>query len=216
MTVANKSLSEKLPTQTPRYTDSVALAKRRKTLPKYMIAGQIQALLRSIKSPRDLAIFRVAYHHGLRASEIGMIQMTDYRPGKHTDEDRLYIDRLKGSIGGEVLLVPAAALAIRLWIKKRGWADGPMFLSRKKTPISRYQLHRLMQHYAAKAGVPADKAHFHALKHTCATMMISELKESIIDVQKHLGHADIRSTMIYGDLTEQANEERAKRLRKWR
>ena len=40
------------------------------------------------------------------------------------------------------------------------------------------------------------KAHFHALKHTCGTPLLSEQHESIVDVQKHLGHADIRNTMI--------------------
>ena len=34
----------------------------------------------TVKSSRDYAIFRLAYHHGLRASEVGMIQMTDYYP----------------------------------------------------------------------------------------------------------------------------------------
>ena len=208
MPTENTRLNHQTGVVTQHNANSVALARRRKTLPKYMISGQIRALFKGITAPRDMAIFRVAYHHGLRASELGMIQMRDYRPGKHVDEDHLYIDRLKGSIGGDVLLVPAAAHAIRAWVKKRGWADGPMFLSKKKTPISRYQLHRLMHFYADKAGIPEDRAHFHALKHSCATSMLSDLKESILDVKKHLGHADIRSTMIYGDLTEQANEER--------
>jgi integrase len=73
-----------------------------------------------------------------------------------------------------------------------------------------------MHRYADKAGIPDDRSHFHSLKHSCATSMLSDLKESILDVKKHLGHADIRSTMIYGDLTEQANEERAKRLKNWK
>lgn len=216
MPTENKPVAVSEPPQTQHNTNSVALARRRKTLPKYMMVGQLQALFKAITLPRDQAIFRVAYHHGLRASEIGMIKMSDYRPGRQVDQDHLYIDRLKGSIGGDVLLVPAAANAIRKWVKHRGWADGPMFLSKKRTPISRYQLHRLMHYYAELAGIPAEKAHFHSLKHSCATVMLSEFKESILDVKKHLGHADIRSTMIYGDLTEQANEDRAKRLKNWR
>jgi integrase len=216
MDIDPKALSTETPKHTQPNKHSVALAKRRKTLPKYLISDQMQALLRSIRDPRDQAIFRLAFHHGLRASELGLIQMRDYRPGKGPSQDYLYIERLKGSLGGNTALVPAAAKAIRMWIKKRGWAAGAMFLSKKKTPISRYQLHRLMQRYCDKAEIPSDKAHFHTLKHSCATIMISDFKESILDVQNHLGHADIRSTMIYAQLTEQANEERAIRLRNWR
>jgi integrase len=66
------------------------------------------------------------------------------------------------------------------------------------------------------AGIPKEKSHFHALKHTCGTLPLSEQHESIVDVQKHLGHADIRNTMIYAQLTDDANRERAERLRDWR
>jgi site-specific recombinase XerD len=165
---------------------------------------------------RDKAIFRLAYHHGLRASELGMIQMRDYRPGARMDYDRLVIERLKGSIGGDTILVQEAALAIRKWVKKRGQAPGAMFLSQKKSPISRQRLDELMKEYCTLAGIPREKAHFHSLKHSCGTILLSDRKESIVDVQRHLGHADIRSTMIYAQLTEQANEERANRLRNWR
>jgi len=46
---------------------------------------------------RDRAIFQVALHAGLRASEVGMLQMRDYQP-KATVQgmDRLYVRRLKG------------------------------------------------------------------------------------------------------------------------
>ena len=180
------------------------------------MAHEIHALLGCIKDLRDKAIFRIAYHHGLRASEIRMIQMRDYRPGTQMGYDRLVLDRLKGSVGGDTILVQEAALAIRRWVKKRGMAPGAMFLSQKRSPISRQRLDELMKYYCGLVGIPREKAHFHTLKHTCGTIMLSERRESIVDVQKHLGHADIRSTMIYADLTEAANEERAHRLRNWK
>lgn len=191
--------------------------KRRKPAPKYLNPEEIQAVLNaSASSPRDHAIFRLAYHHGLRASEIGMIQMRDYHPSARKDYDRLVIERLKGSFGGDTVLVEAAAAAIRKWVRKRGHAPGPMFISRNHGRIGRTMLHYLMKRYCKLAGIPEEKAHFHALKHTCGTIMLSVLKESIVDVQHHMGHADIRSTMVYAKLTEQANEERASRLKHWK
>jgi integrase len=216
MDVETKGVTDSDPLRAQPNKYSVALAKRRKTLPKYLISDEMHALFKGITSPRDYAIFRLSFHHGLRASEVGMIQMRDYRPGRSATDDKLYIDRLKGSNCGEVLLVTEAARAIRAYIRKRGWATGPMFLSRQHTPISRYQLHRLMHHYADLAELPLDRSHFHTLKHSCATSMISDLHESIMDVKDQLGHADIRSTMVYAQLTNQANEDRARRLRNWK
>ena len=73
-----------------------------KKIPAYLTAEEIRRLFAVISSPRDRAIFRVNYHRGLRASEVGMIQVGDYHAG------RLLIKRLKGSNGGEYELVNRA------------------------------------------------------------------------------------------------------------
>jgi integrase len=203
-------------TKTARDSNSERLSGTRHGPPKYLIPEEKTALFRVIKKVRDVAIFRLAMHHGLRASELGIIQMRDYYPGRYASEDRLYIERLKGSISGPVWLVPAAAHAIRLWVKKRGQAPGPMFLSQKRSPISRRRLDELMKYYCKLIDLPPEKAHFHTLKHTCGTELLSEFELPIVQVQAHLGHADIRSTMIYAQLTAGANAERAKKLRNWR
>ena len=38
---------------------------------QYLNEEELAALFRSIDSPRDTALFEVAYHRGLRASEVG-------------------------------------------------------------------------------------------------------------------------------------------------
>ena len=72
-----------------------------------------------------------------------------------------------------------------------------------------------MKRYCLLAGIPPEKVNPHALKHTCCTLLLSDRHESIVDVQAHVGHADIRNTMIYAKLTSQANQERTRRLRDW-
>ena len=202
--------------RTAQNTHNERFKRRKRRLPKYLISKEKDTLFRVIENPRDRAIFRLAYHHGLRASEIGLIQVKDWRRGTSLDMDRLLLRRLKGSIGGETTLVNAAATALRAWLRIRGFAPGPMFPSRNHRPISRRRLDELMKRYCRMAGIPEEKAHFHSLKHTCGTLLLSEQHESIVDVQKHLGHADIRNTMIYAQLTDEANRERAERLRDWR
>ena len=182
-----------------------------------MIPDEIRALLAATaKSPRDYAIFRVGYHHGLRASEVGMIQMSDYHPAPRMEHDRLMIHRLKGSVSAEVRIIPAAAEAIRRWVRKRGSQPGPLFLSQRRRPISRQRLDELVKFYGKKAGIPEDKRHFHSLRHTCGTSLLSEQQLDVAQVQNHLGHKSIQSTMIYAQITEAASDARFDKLRTWR
>ena len=181
-----------------------------------MTVPEKDRLFKAITSVRDRAIFRLLYHHGLRATEIGKLDLASFRQGTSLELDRLYIKRLKGSISGECAMVPAAAQALRAWVRKRGYMEGPLFPSRQRGRITRGRIFQLMRQYCAAAGIPLEKAHPHALKHTCCTHLLSDKRESIVDVQRHVGHASIKNTMIYADLTGEANAARAKRLREWR
>jgi len=151
-------------------------AKKRKEEmpPAHLSVAEKDAPLAVIKTPREKAMFRLLLYHGLHASEIGLLDLTDYRRGPSLDVDRLRIRRLKGSVGGDTLLVNAAAAAIRIWLKVRGTAPGPLFPSRKHRPLSRYQIWKLMKRFCLAARIPPEKAHPHALKLTCATLLLSE------------------------------------------
>lgn len=217
-------MSTKKP-RTEHYDHNVRFAKkprkpqkkrRFRELPPYMTITEKDRFFRVISSPRDRAVFRLLYHHGLRASEIRELQYSDYRPGSRIELDRILIHRLKGSISGECAVVPGAALAVRAWLRIRGIRPGPLFPSRKKSPLSRIRIFELMQRYCRLAEIPAEKAHPHSLKHSCCTHLVSDQKLSLMDVKTHVGHVNIRSTMVYTELTAEANEERARKLRDWK
>jgi integrase/recombinase XerC len=169
-----------------------------------------------IKSVRDRAIFRLLYHCGMRCSEIGLLQLSDYREGNSLDFDRLFVRRLKNSISAETCLVPECSKALRAWMRRRGRAPGPIFPSRQRRPISRFRIFGLMRQYCAAANIAIGKAHPHAWKHSTCVHLLADKKEGLIDVQKHVGHRDVRSTMRYLNLSEEFNAERIKRLRDWR
>jgi integrase/recombinase XerD len=196
--------------------DQAAEKRKEKKQIAYMTVPEKDRFFKVISDIRDRALFRLLYHHGLRAGEIGKLDMSDFRQGSALHLDRIFIHRLKGSISGETAMVPIAAQALRAWVRKRGHAEGPLFPSRHRSPITRCRIWQLMQRYSKAAGIPPEKSHPHCLKHTCGTHLVSDQRESIMDVQKHLGHASIKNTMIYAELTGEANESRIKRLREWR
>jgi type 1 fimbriae regulatory protein FimB len=175
---------------------------------QYLNEEELGALFRSIDSPRDLAIFEVAFHRGLRASEVGLLKVS----GLRLSARRLYVDRLKGGNSAEYLLTDREIRALRKWMAIRGTAAGPLFLSREHGRISRTRLDQLMKHYGARAGLPESKRHFHCLRHSAGTLL-SE-KAQLEEVKDHLGHRDIRSTMKYVVVRSKRRDELGARLAK--
>lgn len=186
------------------------MQRKSKSVPEYLTPEEIDRLFRVITSFRDRAIFRLAYHRGLRASELGMLQISDYRP----EAGRLFVRRLKGTHSGEYHLTKVEQQALRAWLRERGTMPGCLFSSRNHHPISRFRLAQLMKRYCALAGIPAEKAHMHALKHSCGTHL-SAREPDIVAIQDHLGHANIQNTMKYVQIASKRRDEFADRLSDW-
>ena len=75
--------------------------------------GRLLAAARG--SSRDRALFLLAYRHGLRASEVGLLRAEDL----DLRTLRLTVHRLKGSHSGTHPLQPDEAKAIRVWLRER-------------------------------------------------------------------------------------------------
>jgi len=180
---------------------------------QYFQPEEIAALFRVIKSRRDLAIFRICYHRGLRAHEVGLIQLSDWKPR----DGLLYIRRGKGSISRDHKLVDEESRALRTYIRlERGTSPGPLFPSRQGSKgISRYRLDDLIKHYCQLAGIRAEKAHMHALKHSCGTHL-AERDNPADMIQDWLGHREASSTAIYMHFSRRRRAEAVERNRDWR
>lgn len=148
-------------------------------------------------SVRDLAMFTTAYWHGLRASEVGLLDLTDWRPQTATT-GRLYVRRLKGSVSAEYPVAPETARALRAWLSVRGTAPGPLFLTRKGGPPTRQTLDRLIRRYSEviRPPVPPGLRHFHVLRHSVAVRMV-ERRLPLQEIRDWLGHKSTRSTEWY-------------------
>jgi site-specific recombinase XerD len=215
MTTENigKSDENALPAKHNDYSVSPTKRKRRteSATPKYLTTEEIARFFRSIVDLRDRALFRIIYHRGLRAHEPGRLRLSDF----HAREGKLQVMRGKGSAGGEYRLCDEELRALRAYVKhRRGTAPGPLFLSRQGRGVSRIQIWRLMRRYCTIAGIDAEKAHPHALKHSCGTHL-AERGEDLLEIQDHLGHRNIVNTRIYVDITNKKREARGERLKDW-
>ena len=136
-------------------------------------------------SKRDKAIFLVAYRHGLRASEIGLLQRADV----DVKQGRISIHRLKGSISGVYPMQPDVLKTIRSYLRTREDESPYLFVSNRNVPIGRFMLWELMQQYGEATGLPVEKTH------------LLDAGADLAFVKDWLGHANIQNTTIYARLT---------------
>jgi integrase len=113
----------------------------------YLTQDEMKRLLSVIESKRDKAIFFLAYRHGLRASEIGLLRRTDLDFKKA----RIFIQRLKGSYSGEYPLEANEIKILKSYLRTREDDSPYLFLSEGGTPISRIP--------SGKAGDQRPRAH---------------------------------------------------------
>jgi integrase/recombinase XerD len=173
----------------------------------FLMQDELRRLFKVIRSKRDKAIFLVAYRHGLRASEIGLLQQADV----DVKQGRIAIHRLKGSISGVYPMQPDVLKAIRSYLRTRDDESPYLFLSKRRVPISRYTLHHLMQTYGEGAGLPVEKRKFHCLKHSIATHLL-DAGADLAFVKDWLGHANIQNTTIYARLTTATLDSTARKV----
>ena len=152
------------------------------------------------KSARDWAMILIAYRHGLRASEVCSMMLTDVnlRLGQISNS------RLKHSLStvqpisrhpGQPLLDEFRAL--KAWLTQRKEdGSGFLFLSQKGGRMDRSAFYRVFRACATAAGLPTEKRHPHALKHSLGTHLISQ-NMNLAWVKSCLGHKAIGSTMKY-------------------
>lgn len=174
---------------------------------KYLTQDELKRLLHVVGNKRDKALLLVAYRHGLRASEVGLLKLEDI----DTSRNRIRVSRVKNSQGGEYLMQNDEVKAVRAWLRERKDDNPYIFSSRCGNPVSRRNLDRMMKIYGRKADLPADKRHFHVLRHSIAVHLL-DAGADIRFVQDWLGHTNINNTVVYAHLTSPTRDAQTKKL----
>jgi type 1 fimbriae regulatory protein FimB len=176
--------------------------RKRRSSMTYLSCEEILAVLRiaRARSVRDWAMVLVAYRHGLRASEVCGLKLSDV----NLKDQTIRVDRLKGSMLTTQPLVPHRGqplldelAALRCWLKARP-ADGSDFLftSQKGGKLDRTQFFRMFQTVGESVGLPCEKRHPHVLKHSLASHLVAG-NVNLALIRQALGHRSITSTMQY-------------------
>lgn len=165
---------------------------------KHFSKDELLSLLEAAKKGsnplRDTNIIRTSFVHGLRASEVGLIRLSDIQ----LSERRIFIRRLKDSRGGYHPIQDDEYKGLKLLVKQQEDMKLPyLFTSREKVQISRIRLHNLIHSLAKTAGI--ENVNFHMLRHSCGVHMALN-NVPTINIMHWLGHKDISNTQIYTEM----------------
>jgi integrase/recombinase XerD len=194
-------------------TVRVQAPKRPRRLPKLLSEAQVEALLatpatESTLGLRDRAMLETLYATGLRVSELTTLKLSQVSLDAG-------VVRVIGK-GSKERLVPLGDEAVG-WLRDylaqarpelAGQATGDyLFLTARRTPLTRQAFWALVKRYAVKAAIAPGALSPHVLRHAFATHLLNHGADLRV-VQLLLGHADITTTTIYTHVAR----ERLKRL----
>jgi type 1 fimbriae regulatory protein FimB len=172
---------------------------------KYWTEDEQQRFFKVIKEgrqSRDIAMFSLMLHLGLRLMEALHIKLDDLTH----KESKLYVRRLKNGKNFRFNLMDKDTKLIRKWLKERkSYPDAKinpyLFISRRSANgmITPQGIQFKMLQYCQKAGIPKDKCHPHVLRHTCAVNILMS-GHDVFTVKEILGHRNIQSSMEYLEL----------------
>ena len=171
-------------------------AKTPSTLPEILNHDELVRLFTVTTNPKHRALLMTAYAAGLRASELGRLQVTDIDSARMC----LRIDQGKGNKDRYVPLSPRLLEQLRAYWRR----DRPRHLLFPGRPLDR-PMNRstpaLIYHNAKdKAGI-RKAGGIHSLRHAYATGLLEAGVELPV-IQRRLGHTSIRSTMRYLHLAQ--------------
>lgn len=189
---------------------------------KYLSEQEEKRLLRTVreikgvKAARDLMLVNLILNTGLRAGEVVGLTVGDVR-----NKEKLYVrpEIAKRSKERFIPINKFTQGALKYFFRLKLQCGesinemAPLFVSKKKNPLSKRALQDLMEAWVMRAGLTTTKDgkvvslySVHSLRHTCFKRM-RERGVGLEVIQKLAGHSSLASTGIYTEATYEEMEE---------
>jgi type 1 fimbriae regulatory protein FimB len=169
---------------------------------KLLTASKDKSLSRTPE--RDYCLLLLMVRHGLRVSEACGLKLSDVDlQGKV-----MHVKRLKHGKSTTHPLYNGEVKAIQNWMVKRQemsldaltlGAGDTLFISERRTALSRSMVWILIDRYATAAGLAGLNIHPHMLRHACGYDLANRGADTRL-IQGFLGHQNIQHTVKYTEL----------------
>ena len=166
---------------------------------EYLIPREAGALIRAAGKVgrhrhRDQTLCLVIYQHGLRAKEaVGLLwEQVDLELGQ------LHVVRVKHGVPGVHAMSGDEIRAWRRLKREQQPQSAHCFTTERKGPLTTSAVRKLVERAGRIAGLPFP-AHVHMLRHGCGYRLAADSVPTR-EIQQHLGHKSISSTVVYTQL----------------
>lgn len=172
----------------------IRFAKTPSKLPIVLSRDEIKSVLKAITNEKHRLMIALAYSGGLRVSEIVNLKIKDLNLSELT----IHVKGAKGN-KDRITILPQKLIAnIQKIILSRDFNDF-VFASERGGKLTQRTAQKVFENALKKSGIKKD-ATFHSLRHSFATHLL-ENGVDVRYVQELLGHANIRTTQIYTQVT---------------
>jgi site-specific recombinase XerD len=166
---------------------------------EYLTPQEIDKLRKSAKGigrygHRDDTLILLMFRHGLRVSELVTLRWEQI----DLEQGLLHVSRLKNGLPATHPLRGIEIRALRR-LKRESDASPYLFVSERKAPLTTRTVH----HIVARAGEKAEftfTIHPHMLRHSTGFYLANHGHDTRA-IQSYLGHANIKNTVIYTELS---------------
>jgi len=191
-------------------TESLSSPRVGKTLPKPITPRQVDELLEqplrrnTPESKRDKAMLELLYATGMRVTELVSLNLESIS----VQADGAHVRCLgKGSKERTIPIHEQAAEALAIYLNEargllvRTRGERALFVNRRGERLTRQGFWLILKGYAVSANITAHVTP-HTLRHSFATHMLKG-GAPLRNVQELLGHANITTTQVYTQLTNE-------------
>jgi integrase len=164
---------------------------------EYLTEAEVDALVAAAKRNRnglrDALMIRMAFLHGLRASELVGLRWDQV----NFDTASILVVRKKGSLPSTQPVLSDELRSLRA-LQRVAPASPYIFVSERGAPFTTAGFARLVER-AGEAAEIGLKIHPHMLRHACGHVLANKGKDTRT-LQLHLGHKNIQHTVRYTEL----------------
>lgn len=190
----NKDIDLYLETEREIKTINSKLRELRDTV-DFLTTLELKKLMNSFKKSRHhlkfITLVQLAYEGGLRVGEATNLRVNDFDFTKGT----MLCRRAKGSTTNNIRLTKNTLKLVEKYLKQYNPREY-LFLNTKGKLYNGNSIDQMFKKYCNIAGIPKEKARFHAIKHSRAVHLANS-GLGITEIQLLLGHKEINSTMVY-------------------
>lgn len=193
-------------------TNDIDSPKVKKRLPKTLTSEDVERLLeaptqkKTPKNLRDTALLNLLYSTGMRVTEVVSLQLEDVDlqneilrcPSKEDQVRELPFDDVTRQVLVEYLEEGRPYLS-------KDKDESALFLNHRGQQLTRQGLWLIIKAYARQANLSTAVTP-HTLRHSFAAHKLNS-GSNLQEVQKLLGHANISTTQIYTQITEEDSTE---------